>query len=247
MIGNKAPAKVRLKRGALIRVQADAKGNWQIVQLPQVESALVSVDTDNDAIRALVGGFDFYRNKYNHVTQARRQPGSSFKPFIYSAALEKGFTPATIINDAPLTIDASETGSVNWEPKNFDGTFDGPIRMRTALTRSKNLVSIRILQAITPQYAQDYISRFGFDPKQHPAYLTMALGAGSTTPLEMVMGYTVFANGGDRMNPYFIERSSDAPGNRLGKAHPIPAWEGAGKVLASAKALNHAHHRHLAV
>ena len=231
MIGNKAPAKVRLKRGALIRVQPDAKGHWQIVQLPQVESALVSVDTDNGAIRSLVGGFDFYRNKYNHVTQARRQPGSSFKPFIYSAALEKGFTPGTIINDAPLTIDASETGSVNWQPRNFDGSFDGPIRMRTALTKSKNLVSIRILQAIAPQYAQDYISRFGFDPKQHPPYLTMALGAGSATPLEMVMGYTVFANGGYRMTPYFIERIEDNQGNVLGKANPVIVGKGAERVL----------------
>lgn len=231
MIGNKAPAKVRLKRGALIRIQPDAKGHWQIVQLPQVESALVSVDTDNGAIRALVGGFDFYRNKYNHVTQAHRQPGSSFKPFIYSAALEKGFTPGTIINDAPLTIDASETGSVNWQPRNFDGSFDGPIRMRTALTKSKNLVSIRILQAITPQYAQDYISRFGFDPKQHPPYLTMALGAGSATPLEMVMGYTVFANGGYRMTPYFIERIEDNQGTVLGKANPAVVGKGAERVL----------------
>jgi penicillin-binding protein 1A len=231
MIGNRAPAKLRLRRGALIRVQPDGKGGWKIVQLPQVEAALVSVDTRDGAIRAMVGGFDFYRNKYNHVTQARRQPGSSFKPFIYSAALEKGFTPATIINDAPLTIDASETGSVNWEPRNFDGTFDGPIRMRTALTRSKNLVSIRILQAITPQYAQDYISRFGFDPKQHPPYLTMALGAGSTTPLEMVMGFSVFANGGFRVAPYFIERIEDAQGEILGKANPIQVGKGAERVI----------------
>ena len=231
MIGNRAPAKLRLRRGALIRVQPDGKGGWKIVQLPQVEAALVSVNTSDGAIRAMVGGFDFYRNKYNHVTQARRQPGSSFKPFIYSAALEKGFTPATIINDAPLTIDASETGSVNWEPRNFDGTFDGPIRMRTALTRSKNLVSIRILQAITPQYAQDYISRFGFDPKQHPPYLTMALGAGSTTPLEMVMGFSVFANGGSRVAPYFIERIEDAQGEILGKANPIQVGKGADRVI----------------
>jgi penicillin-binding protein 1A len=236
MIGNRAPAKLRLSRGALIRVQPDGKGGWKIVQLPQVEAALVSVNTNDGAIRAMVGGFDFYRNKYNHVTQARRQPGSSFKPFIYSAALEKGFTPATIINDAPLTIDASETGSVNWEPRNFDGTFDGPIRMRTALTRSKNLVSIRILQAITPQYAQDYISRFGFDPKQHPPYLTMALGAGSTTPLEMVMGYSVFANGGFRVTPYFIERIEDAQGEILGKANPIQVGKGAERVIDSRNA-----------
>ncbi len=242
MIGNRAPAKLRLLRGALIRVQPDSVGGWKIVQLPQVEAALVSVNTNDGAIRAMVGGFDFYRNKYNHVTQARRQPGSSFKPFIYSAALEKGFTPATIINDAPLTIDASETGSVNWEPRNFDGTFDGPIRMRTALTRSKNLVSIRILQAITPQYAQDYISRFGFDPKQHPPYLTMALGAGSTTPLEMVMGYSVFANGGFRVTPYFIERIEDAQGEILGKANPIQVGKGAERVIDAAQCVHHGKH-----
>ena len=231
MIGNRAPAKTRLRRGALIRVQPDGKDAWQIVQLPQVEAALVAVDTDNGAIRALVGGFDFYRNKYNHVTQARRQPGSSFKPFIYSAALEKGFTPATIINDAPITIDASETGSVNWEPRNYDGAFDGPIRMRTALTKSKNLVSIRILQAVTPAYAQDYISRFGFDPKQHPPYLTMALGAGAATPLEMVMGYSVFANGGYRVTPYFIERIEDAQGAVLGRANPVTVGKNAERVI----------------
>src|SRR3954466_2474434 len=231
MMGNKAPAKTRLKRGALVRVQRDAKGNWQIVQLPLVESALVSVDTDSGAIRALVGGFDFYRNKYNHVTQARRQPGSSFKPFIYSAALEKGFTPATIINDAPLTIDASETGSVNWQPRNFDGGFDGPIRMRTALTKSKNLVSIRILQAITPRYAQDYVTRFGFDPKQQPPYLTMALGAGSVTPLEMAAGYSAFANGGFKVSPYFITRIEDSGGRVLAKAAPVRAGAGAQRTV----------------
>ena len=152
MIGDKAPSTIAsFSRGALIRVQQDDKGGWQIVQLPAGRSRRsVSMDPNDGAMRALVGGFDFNRNKFNHATQAYRQPGSSFKPFIYSAALEKGFTPATVINDAPLVIDASETGSVPWEPKNFDGTFDGPIRLRTALTKSKNLVSIRILQAITP-------------------------------------------------------------------------------------------------
>jgi penicillin-binding protein 1A len=165
------------------------------------------------------------------VTQALRQPGSSFKPFIYSAALEKGFTPATVINDGPILIDAAETGSVPWEPKNFDGTFDGPIRMRTALTKSKNLVSIRILQAITPQYAQDYVSRFGFDPKQHPAYLTMALGAGSVTMMDMAAGYSVFANGGYRVTPYFITRVEDASGKVLAKAAPIKAGESAPRAI----------------
>jgi penicillin-binding protein 1A len=231
MIGDKAPANRRLKRGALIRVQEDDKGAWQIVQLPQVEAGLVSIDPLDGAIRALVGGFDFNRNKFNHVTQAYRQPGSSFKPFVYSAALEKGFTPATVINDAPILIDASETGSVPWEPKNFDGGFDGPVRMRTALTKSKNLVSIRILQAIGPQYAQDYVSRFGFDPKLHPAYLTMALGAGSVTALDMAAGYAVFANGGYRVTPYFISRVEDATGNVLAKASPVRAGEGAQRAI----------------
>ena len=231
MIGDKAPNNRRLKRGALIRVQKDDQGVWEIVQLPQVEAGLVSLDPLDGAVRALVGGFDFNRNKFNHVTQAYRQPGSSFKPFVYSAALEKGFTPATIINDAPILIDASETGSVPWEPKNFDGGFDGPIRMRTALTKSKNLVSIRILQAIGPQYAQDYITRFGFDPKLHPAYLTMALGAGSVTALDLAAGYAVFANGGYRVTPYFISRIEDANGKVLAKASPVVAGEGAQRAI----------------
>jgi penicillin-binding protein 1A len=241
-IGERSPTKTRLKRGALIRIQkqlVDTKNEqeaWAIVQLPKVEVALVSLNADTGAVRALVGGFDFNRNKFNHATQARRQPGSSFKPFIYSAALEKGFTPATIINDAPITIDASETGSVPWEPRNFDGGFDGPIRMRTALTKSKNLVSIRILQAITPHYAQDYIARFGFDPRQHPPYLTMALGAGSVTPLELAMGYSVFANGGYRVLPYFIERIEDSQGKILGRASPVIAGKSAERVLDSRNA-----------
>jgi penicillin-binding protein 1A len=231
MIGEKAPNNRKLRRGALIRIQPDDKEGWQIVQLPQVEAALVAMDPNDGAVKALIGGFDFLRNKFNHATQAFRQPGSSFKPFIYSAALEKGFSPATIINDAPLVIDASETGSVPWEPKNFDGTFDGPIRMRTALTKSKNLVSIRILQAITPQYAQDYITRFGFDPKQHPPYLTMALGAGSVTPLEMAAGYSVFANGGFKVSPYFITRVEDSGGRVLAKATPVRAAAGAQRSI----------------
>lgn len=222
--------KQRLRRGAIIRVMRDSKGNWQIAQLPQAEAALVSVDPQDGAIRAMAGGFDFNRNKFNHVTQAWRQPGSSFKPFVYSAALEKGFTPATIINDAPLSLPGGEAGAP-WEPKNFDGTHDGPIRMRTALTKSKNLVSIRILQSITPAYAQDYISRFGFDPAQHPPYLTMALGAGSVTPLQMVAGYSVFANGGYRVQPYFIDRIVDARGTVLTQSKPARAGESAERVI----------------
>ena len=231
MLGDKAPLNQRLRRGAIIRIQKDEKGIWQISQLPQVEAALVSIDPSDGAIRALVGSFDFGRNKFNHVTQALRQPGSSFKPFIYSAALEKGFTPATIVDDAPLIFDASQTGSEPWEPKDFDGKFDGPMRMRMGLVKSKNLVSIRILQAITPQYAQDYITRFGFDAKYHPPYLTMALGAGSATPLQMVRAYAVFANGGFRVEPYFITRIEDAKGTVLFQPHPARAGEDAERAI----------------
>ena len=236
MLGDKAPANQRVRRGAIIRIQKDEQSRWQITQIPQVEAALVSTDPADGAIRALVGSFDFARNKYNHVTQALRQPGSSFKPFIYSAALEKGFTPATIINDAPLVFDASQTGSEPWEPHNFDGKFEGPMRMRTALIKSKNLVSVRILQAITPQYAQDYISRFGFDAKNHPPYLTMALGAGNVTPLQMVGAYSIFANGGFRVAPYFISRIEDAKGEVVLQARPDRAGEAAERAIDSRNA-----------
>jgi len=231
MLGDKVNANQRIRRGAIIRVQQDEKGRWNISQLPAIESALVSLDPNDGAIRTLVGGFDFSRNQYNHVTQALRQPGSSFKPFIYSAALEKGFTPSTIINDAPLTFSTAQTGSEPWEPKNYDGKFEGPMRLRTALVKSKNLVSIRILQSIGPQYAQDYIKRFGFDPKLHPPYLTMALGAGNVTPMQMAQAYAVFANGGYRVPPYFIERIEDNRGNVLAQAKPQRAGEGAERVI----------------
>ncbi|MDO9189523.1 MAG: penicillin-binding transpeptidase domain-containing protein, partial [Sulfurimicrobium sp.] len=225
-----ADSKQRLRRGSIIRIMRDHNGKWQITQLPQAEAALVSVDPQDGAIRAMAGGFDFNRNKFNHVTQAWRQPGSSFKPFVYSAALEKGFTPATIINDAPLSLPGGAAGEA-WEPKNFDGTYSGPIRLRTALTKSKNLVSIRILQSITPEYAQDYITRFGFEAAQHPPYLTMALGAGSVTPLQMVAGYSVFANGGYRIQPYFIDRIVDARGTVLAQSKPLRAGESAERVI----------------
>jgi len=196
-----------------------------------VESALVAADPRTGAIRALVGGLDFNRNQFNHVTQALRQPGSSFKPFIYSAALEKGFTAATVVNDAPLTFTAAQTGSEPWEPKNYDGKFEGPMRLRTGLAKSKNLVSVRILQAITPQYAQDYITRFGFDPKLHPPYLTMALGAGNVTPMQMLGAYSIFANGGYRITPYFVERVEDDKGNALMVNQPLVAGESAERVI----------------
>ncbi|MBI1174216.1 MAG: PBP1A family penicillin-binding protein [Sideroxydans sp.] len=221
----------RIRVGSIIRIKQNEKGVWEITQMPQVEAAFVSANPHDGMIYSLVGGFDFNRSQFNHVTQAWRQPGSSFKPFIYSAALEKGFTPASVINDAPLVIDAAETGGEAWQPKNYEGGFDGPMRMRDALAKSKNLVSIRILQAITPQYAQDYITKFGFDAAKHPPYLTMALGAGSVTPMQLLEGYSVFANGGFRVTPYFIQRIEDANGNVLSKAEPVVAGENAEQVI----------------
>jgi penicillin-binding protein 1A len=230
-LSDRAPGSMRIRRGAVIRVSRDDRGRWQIAQMPQVESALVSMRPSDGAIQALVGGFDFDRNQFNHVAQALRQPGSSFKPFIYSAALEKGFSPATVMNDAPLYFDAAQTGSEPWEPKNYDGKYEGRMRLRTALMKSKNLVTVRVMQAIGPQYAQDYISRFGFDPKLHPPYLTMALGAGSVTPMQMVAAYAVFANGGYRVTPYLIDRVLDSHGNVLAKAEPAVAGEAAERVI----------------
>ncbi|MEE9548288.1 MAG: penicillin-binding transpeptidase domain-containing protein, partial [Nitrosomonadaceae bacterium] len=221
----------RIRTGSLIRVIKGEKGAWQIVQLPKAEAALVSINPEDGAIRALVGGFDFNHNQFNHITQALRQPGSSFKPFIYSASLEKGFTPATVINDAPISFTAEETGSKPWEPRNYAGKFAGPLRMREALAKSKNLVSIRILQAIGVQYAQDYITRFGFNPKHHPPYLPMALGAGSATPMQMVIGYAAFANGGFRISPYLIQRIEDEKGNVLEQARPALAGRDAKQII----------------
>ena len=214
-LSDKAAPNIKIRRGALIRVAKTPKGNWEITQLPEVEGAFVALDPRSGAIRALVGGFDFEKNKFNHVTQAWRQPGSSFKPFIYSAALEKGFTPATVINDAPLFFDAGVTGGQPWEPKNYDGTFEGPMSMRTALKKSKNMISIRILQSVGASYGQDWVGNFGFEAEKHPAYLTMALGAGSVTPMLMATAYSVFANGGYRINPYLITKITDQKGKVL--------------------------------
>jgi len=226
----KAAPQRRIRKGAIIRVQRDGK-NWQIVQLPEVEAAFIALDPQDGAIRALVGGFDFSRNKFNHVTQAWRQPGSSFKPFIYSAALEKGFTAATVIPDEPVVLEAEQTGSQRWEPKNYDGKFEGPMRLRTALAKSKNMVSIRVLDAIGPKYAQEYVTRFGFEAERHPPYLTMALGAGSVTAWQMARAYSVFANGGFLVQPYFIHKIVDDRGNPLGLADPRRAGDETLRVL----------------
>ena len=214
----KGNPKTQIRRGAVIRLVKGPKGDWSITQLPEVEGAFVSLEPRTGAVRTMVGGFDYAKSKFNHVTQAWRQPGSSFKPFIYSAALEKGFTPATVINDAPLFFDAVTTGSQPWEPKNYDGTFDGPMSMRRGLAKSKNMISIRILQSITPAYAQEWVTRFGFEADKHPAFLTMALGAGAVTPLQMASAYGVFANGGYQINPYLISRITDSKGRTLNEA-----------------------------
>lgn len=221
-LSDKAPPNTRLRAGAVIRVVKTPKNTWEITQLPEVEGAFVALDPRTGAIRALVGGFDFGKNKFNHVTQAWRQPGSSFKPFIYSAALEKGFGPATMINDAPIFFSAGTTGGQPWEPKNYDSRYDGPMSMRTGLNKSKNMVSIRLLQAITPKFGQDWVTHFGFEADKHPAYLTMALGAGSVTPMQMAAGYAVFANGGRRVNPWLITRITDHKGRVLSEYRPAP-------------------------
>lgn len=231
MLNSRTPQNRRVRRGAVIRIQMDDSGNWQITQLPETEGAFISLNPQDGAVRSLVGGFDFNRNQYNHVTQAWRQPGSGFKPFIYSSALEKGFTPATVINDAPVVVDAALTGGQVWEPKNYDGRYEGPMSMRTALAKSKNMVSIRILQAIGPQYAQDYIARFGFDADRHPPYLTMALGAGSATPLQMARAFSVFATGGYRTEPYVIQKVVDDRGNVLAQAAPTLAGDESLRVI----------------
>ena len=217
--------------GSVVRI-IKSQGVWHIVQLPQVESALVALNPEDGAITALVGGFDFKKNKFNHVTQAWRQPGSSFKPFVYSAALEKGFTPASVVEDAPITMSAGEVGSNKmWEPKNFDDHYSGPIRLRTALTKSKNMVSIRVLKKIGPLYAQDYITKFGFSRKDHPAYLAMALGAGQTTPWAMANGYAVFANGGYRVTPHLISKITDSNGKLIEEMRYPHAGKDAPRVI----------------
>jgi len=208
-LSDKASPSKKIRKGAVIRIVQMANGSWEITQLPEVEGALVAMTPQTGAIRALVGGFDFTKNKFNHVTQAWRQPGSSFKPFIYSAALESGFSPSTLVNDSPLFFDGGVTGGQPWEPKNYDGKFDGPMSLRTGLAKSKNMVSIRVLQAVGTRPAQEWVTRFGFDADKHPPYLTMALGAGSVTVMQMATGYSVFANGGFLVQPHLITRITD--------------------------------------
>ncbi len=214
----------RLVVGSVIRVaRVGPDQPWQLTYLPQVEAAFIALDPVDGAVRAMVGGFDFSRNQFNHVTQAWRQAGSSFKPFIYSAALERGITPATVFDDAPIEIGAEETGGTAWTPKNYDGTMEGPMTLRAALAKSKNLVSIRVLQAIGVDVAHQHVARFGFDMRRIPPYPTMALGAGEVTPLSLAAGYAVFANGGNLVTPWHLLKVTDKDGRVLENFAPPPS------------------------
>ena len=230
-LATNAPPALKIRRGSVVRIGLMSSGEWEVAQLPEVEGAFVALHPETGAIRALVGGFDFARSKFNHVTQAYRQPGSTLKPFVYGAALEKNFSPATLVNDAQVSFDPGETGGLLWDPKNYDGTYEGPITLRQALAKSKNMVSIRLVHAIGPRYGQSYLSRFGFEADRNPPYLTLALGAGSVTPLQMATGYAAIANGGFRVTPYFIDRVIDDNGELLSRAEPARASGEAPAIL----------------
>ncbi|MDR3087599.1 MAG: PBP1A family penicillin-binding protein [Azoarcus sp.] len=232
MLKPNAPQTKRVQRGAVVRIR-NAGGNkgWELTQVPEVDAALVSLDPHTGAVRALVGGFDFDRNQFNNVTQAKRQPGSSFKPFVYSASLEQRFAPGTLLEDEPLDYPAGVTGRAAWVPHNYDDKFAGPMTMREALARSKNIPVIRVLEAITPAYAQSYIANFGFDASRHPPYLTMALGAGAASPWEMAAGYAVFANGGYRVHPYIVKEITDVKGETRASFNQSVAGESAMRVI----------------
>jgi penicillin-binding protein 1A len=231
MLDSKAPPNRRLRRGAIIRLNQDNNGRWQLAQWPEVEAAFVAASPADGAIRALVGGFDFANNKFNHVTQAWRQPGSSMKPFVYSAGLEKGYTPLSVFPDEPLSVSAEETGSQAWEPKNYDGKYEGPMTLRNALTKSKNMVSIRLIRAVGSHYAQDYVTRFGFDADKNPPYLTLALGAGNVTPWQHLAAYSVFANGGYKVEPYIVKQILDANDNVLAETRPAQAGDESLRII----------------
>ncbi|GAB4566052.1 MAG: penicillin-binding protein 1A [Rhizobacter sp.] len=230
----RAKAALRIERGSVIRVvQVDRR--WFITQWPEVQGALVSLDPRGGRVRALVGGFDFSRNQFNHVTQAWRQPGSAFKPFLYSAALEHGVMPGTLVNDAPLAVDPDATEPA-WDPKNSDDQYDGLITLREALARSKNMATIRLVQLLGPDVARQWASRFGFEPARHPPDLTLALGSGATTPLQLASAYAVLANGGYGVKPVIIERISDANGATLFEAAPPQTQNEAERVLPARNA-----------
>jgi penicillin-binding protein 1A len=211
-----------LSRGDVIYTVGRTPESLLFVQVPEAQSALVSVDPKDGAVVALVGGFDFFQSKFNRAVQARRQPGSGFKPFIYAAAFDKGFTPASVVVDAPIVID-EEGKEQAWRPKEFESRFSGPVRLRDALVHSKNLVSVRLMRAIGGQYARDYVTRFGFDKSQLPDDLTLALGTAELSPMQVAIGYSTFANGGFKVSSYYIDRIEDANGKILQQASPAIA------------------------
>jgi penicillin-binding protein 1A len=216
----------KIRPGAVIRVIKTAGNNarWSITQVPQVAAAFVSIDANTGGYHAMVGGFDFNLQKFNHVTQAWRQPGSAIKPFVYSAALEKGYYPATLINDSPLSLDGGDSA---WNPQNDDGVYDGPVSMRTSLAKSKNVTTVRLLRAVSVPYAHSYLQKFGFDLPKHPQNLTMALGTGSVTPQQLAGAYAVFANGGYQVRPYLIAKIVDGDGKIISETKPpVVAQEG---------------------
>ena len=223
----KAPDKVSdvLATGDVVYIAQQANGSWRLLQIPAAQGAFVALDPNDGAISALVGGFDYDASSYNRAVQAKRQPGSSFKPFLYSAALDYGFTPASLINDAPLVVDDDGTHEGPWRPQNMNKEFMGPLRLREALVRSRNLVSIRLLSSIGTSYATDYIQRFGFTAAELPQNLSLALGATQVAPLEMARAYAVFANGGMRVDPYLIERVIGGDGELVFSADPAIACD----------------------
>jgi penicillin-binding protein 1A len=215
-----------LRTGAVIRIAREADKSWSIVQVPQVAAAFVALDYRTGAYQALVGGFDFNLKKYNHVNQAWRQPGSAMKPFIYSAALERGYSPSTEILDEPLDMPGENAGAT-WSPKNDDGKYDGKVTMRYALAHSKNVPSVRLLRAIGIEYGHMHLQKFGFDADKHPRNLTLALGTGAVTPLQLADAYAVFANGGFQIKPYLIAMVKDVNGAVLSQPVPAALEEGA--------------------
>ncbi|HEY0749470.1 MAG TPA: penicillin-binding protein 1A [Steroidobacteraceae bacterium] len=218
-----------LTRGDVIYTVGRTPESLLFVQVPEAQSALVSVDPRDGAITALVGGFDFFQSKYNRVVQAHRQPGSGFKPFVYAAAFDKGYTPASVVVDAPVVID-DEGKEQAWRPKEMESRFSGPVRLRDALAFSKNLVSVRLMRAIGGEYTRNYVTRFGFDKSQLPDDLTLALGTAELSPLQVAIGYATFANGGFKVSSYYIDRVEDASGKVVLKADPAIACPQCGRA-----------------
>ena len=227
---NNAKADVRIQRGSVVYLFRNGD-YWEVINMPAVQAAFVSVRPQDGAIQAMVGGFHFSDGKFNRVTQAWRQPGSAFKPFIYASSLERGLTPATQISDEPFVLTAAQTGSKPWTPKNYGRTYEPMLTMRQGLYKSKNMVSIRIMQAVGPKYVQEYVTRFGFDKARQPAVLPLALGAGSVTPLQMAGAYSVFANGGYRTEPYLIDYVTDSTDKVIMRAKPIVAGDAAARAI----------------